>query len=203
MVRIIPADVNSFAQYHYNSFLLSISSFFVDYFLKPFPIQDYSTGRVIRRFHLGVRHAADTLGRPAIRIVHQLKTTSVKFRVVRPLVKGLEVKTPYGLGTIVKLKGVEGVAGFSLVVQLDSWILAGGQKPMLYCEADEVVAVTESYGTLLSNGSRAMYKSAPPGPQFSRCSCIALHKPSYSSVHELCLSADPSSQKRVAAPVVL
>ena len=134
-------------------------------------ILDCSTGRVIRRFHLGSRHAADTLGLVAAKVAVTLKASvpipeamitlkGFKFRIVRPLVKGLEVKTPYGLGTIVKLKGIEGVVGFSLVVQLDSWVLAGGQKPMLYCEADEVLAVTESYGTLSSNGSRALHKSA-------------------------------------------
>ena len=128
-------------------------------------ILDCSTGRVIRRFHLGSRHAADTLGLVAAKVAVTLKASvpipeamitlkGFKFRIVRPLVKGLEVKTPYGLGTIVELKGIEGVAGFSLVVQLDSWVLADGQKPMLYCGADEVLAVTESYGSLTNDNKR-------------------------------------------------
>ena len=131
---------------------------------------DRTTGRVLRRFHLGARHAADVLGVAATEVTEQIKQSihmsdasvsseSIEFRLVRPLVKGIEVKTPYGIGTILRLKGFEGVAGFSLVVQLDSWVLAGGQKPMLYCDADEVIAVNESYGSLESNNCRILHKS--------------------------------------------
>ena len=124
-----------------------------------------TTGSVLRRFHLGARHAADVLGVAATEVTEQIKQSihmsdasvsseSIEFRLVRPLVKGIEVKTPYGIGTILRLKGFEGVAGFSLVVQLDSWVLAGGQKPMLYCDADEVIAVNESYGQLSEESRR-------------------------------------------------
>ena len=127
--------------------------------------------KIIRRFHLGARHAANTHGIQGNKIVQCLKKggyatedakcflKGFKFRVVRSLVKGLEVKTSYGLGTIVELRGIEGMAGFSLVVQLDSWVLADGQKPRLYCEADEVITVHETAGVLTSANKRR-YRSS-------------------------------------------
>ena len=77
-----------------------------------------------------------------------------RFRIVQELKEGMEVKTQYGFGTILELRGIEGVPGFSLVVQLGSWVLAGGQKPLLYCEADEVISVKEDVGALVEGNKR-------------------------------------------------
>ena len=129
-------------------------------------ISEHSSGKIIRRFHLGVRHAADTLGIPAHYMVEYIKSSNVmtpgaidtlkgfRFKNVEPFVKGKEVKSQYGVGTILELRGIEGVPGFSLVVQLGSWVLAGGQKPLLYCEADEVISVKEDVGALVEGNKR-------------------------------------------------
>ena len=77
-----------------------------------------------------------------------------KFRIVQSLMEGIRVKSLYGVGTIIKTRGTEGVPGFSLVVQLDSWILADGQKPILYCEADDVVTINEIHGSLNDDYTR-------------------------------------------------
>ena len=126
---------------------------------------------MIRRFHLGARHAADTSGVEMTTVAEQLRTgvnikeasinsKGFKFRVVQPLVKDLKVKTQYGTGTILKLRGLDGVEGFSLVVRLDSWAPDGVQKPpLLYCEADEVISIVESSGSLSNNGSRMLSRN--------------------------------------------
>ena len=119
---------------------------------------------------MGSRHAADTVGIEAIKVAEHVKTSvpvtdairtskGYKFRIVQPLAKGIEVKTQFGMGVIVKLRGTEGVAGFSLVVQLDSWVLTRGQRPLLYCDADEVITLRESTGELKGNNTRSTQKS--------------------------------------------
>ena len=149
-----------------HSFLYAFDRNLLVNFLLLLLISEHSSGKIIRRFHLGVRHAADTLGIPAHYMVEYIKSSNVmtpgaidtlkgfRFKNVEPFVKGKEVKSQYGVGTILELRGIEGVPGFSLVVQLGSWVLAGGQKPLLYCEADEVLGYIETSGVLTSSNKR-------------------------------------------------